>query len=82
MNGYEGMCMSGGKFLKPWQVKDKIIDGFLYNSHSTIFKVCNHKLSQIMLIRLNIDEMSLGLWGYGHHRVGLTSSPIMGAFLL
>ena len=25
MNGYEGMCMSGGKFLKEWQVKDKII---------------------------------------------------------
>ena len=20
------MCMSGGKFLKPWQVKDKIIE--------------------------------------------------------
>ena len=22
MNGYEGICMSGGKFLKPWQVTD------------------------------------------------------------
>ena len=25
-NGYEGMCMSGGKFLKEWQVTDKIIE--------------------------------------------------------
>ena len=25
-NGYEGMCMSRGKFLKPWQVTDKIIE--------------------------------------------------------
>ena len=26
MNGYRGMFMSGGKFLKEWQVKDKIIE--------------------------------------------------------
>ena len=25
-NGYKGMCMSGGKILKPWQVTDKIIE--------------------------------------------------------
>ena len=25
-DGYEGMCMSGGKFLKLWQVRDKIIE--------------------------------------------------------
>ena len=25
-NGFEGMCMSRGKFLKPWQVTDKIIE--------------------------------------------------------
>ena len=25
-NGYEGMCMSGKKFLKKWQVRDKILD--------------------------------------------------------
>ena len=25
-NGYEGMCMSRGKFIKPWQVTDKIIE--------------------------------------------------------
>ena len=24
MNGYEGMCMSGGKFVKEWQVRNKI----------------------------------------------------------
>ena len=26
MNGYEGMCMSRGKFLKPLQVTGKIIE--------------------------------------------------------
>ena len=26
MNGFEVMCMSQGKFLKPWQVTDKIIE--------------------------------------------------------
>ena len=26
MNGFKGMCMSGGKFIKPWQVTDKIIE--------------------------------------------------------
>ena len=26
MTGFEGMCMSQGKFLKPWQVTDKIIE--------------------------------------------------------
>ena len=25
-NGYVGMCMIGGKFLKEWQVTDKIIE--------------------------------------------------------
>ena len=28
INGYEGMCMSEGKFFKPWQVRDKIIEWF------------------------------------------------------
>ena len=27
MNGYEVMCMDGGKFLKTQQVTDKIIEG-------------------------------------------------------
>ena len=27
-NGYEGICMSGGKFIKPWQVMDNIIVNF------------------------------------------------------
>ena len=27
------MCMSGGKFLKPWQVRDKIIEVNFYTIH-------------------------------------------------
>ena len=26
MNGFEGMCMSRGKFLKPQQMRDKIFE--------------------------------------------------------
>ena len=37
MNGYEGMCMSRGKFLKPWQVRDKIIEWNFYASHIQLF---------------------------------------------
>ena len=37
-NGYVGMCMSGGKFLKPWQVTDKLLSKFLCNSHSTFYE--------------------------------------------
>ena len=28
MNGFKGICMSGGKFPKPWQVTDNIIEWF------------------------------------------------------
>ena len=38
MNGYEGMCMSGGKFLKPWQVTDKIIEWICMQVHIQLFK--------------------------------------------
>ena len=30
MNGYGEMCMSGGKFHKEWQVRDKIIAGIFF----------------------------------------------------
>ena len=30
MNGYEGMCMSGGESLKEWQVTDKVIECFFF----------------------------------------------------
>ena len=30
MNGYGEMCMSGQKFLKEWQVTDKIIAGIFF----------------------------------------------------
>ena len=46
MNGYEGMCMSGGKFLKLWQVTDKIIEWIFIQfilKPSTTFKVSNHE---------------------------------------
>ena len=39
MNGYKGMCMSRGNFLKPWQVTDKIIEWIFPKSHSTFKQV-------------------------------------------
>ena len=33
MNGFEGMCMSGVKFLKPWQVTDNIIEWIFIPIH-------------------------------------------------
>ena len=36
-NGYEGMCMSGAKFPKPWQVTDKIIEWFFFTIHILYF---------------------------------------------
>ena len=37
-SGYEGMSMSGGKFLKEWQVTDKITEWIFSNLHSTFYK--------------------------------------------
>ena len=51
MNGYEGMCMSGGKFLKPSQVTDKIIDFFQFTFNllqiTQTQKVITHRVSKI-----------------------------------
>ena len=32
MKGYKGMCMSGGKFSKPWQVEN-MITKYSYHDH-------------------------------------------------
>ena len=38
-DGYEGMCMSGGKFPEPWQVTIKLLsDFFFYNSYFTFYE--------------------------------------------
>ena len=33
-----GMCMSGGRFLKEWQVTDKIIEWIFFESHSNFYE--------------------------------------------
>ena len=43
MNAYKGMCMSGGKFLKEWQVTDKIIE---WNSFPILFNLLNDSNSK------------------------------------
>ena len=38
MNGYEELCMSGAKFLKEKQVRDKIIGWIFFNSYSSYYE--------------------------------------------
>ena len=51
--GFEGMCISRGKFLKPWQVREiKLLSEFFPNSHSTFYewltqKIITHRVSKI-----------------------------------
>ena len=52
-NGYEGMCMSGGMFLKEWQVTDKIIEWIFYQFTFNLLQmtqtqeIINHRVSKI-----------------------------------
>ena len=54
MNGLEGMCMSGGKFLKPWQVTDKITEWicmqvtFNFLRMTLTQKIITHRISKFM----------------------------------
>ena len=38
-NGYWGMCMIGEKFLKEWQVTDKVIESFFFTIHIFILQM-------------------------------------------
>ena len=55
MNGYEGMCMSGEKFLKEWQVTDKIIESifsqFAFNHlwMTQTQKIITHRVLKFMI---------------------------------
>ena len=37
MNGYEGMCMNRGKFIKEWQMTDEIIESIFFPIHNQHF---------------------------------------------
>ena len=58
-NGCEGMCMSRGKFLKPWQVTDKIIE-WIFSQFT--FNILWVTLTQKIITRgvLKIHEW---IWG-------------------
>ena len=43
MTGFEGMCMSQGKFLKPWQVTDNIIEWIFMQVTFNFLQVTNSK---------------------------------------
>ena len=60
--GYEGMCMSRGKFLKPWKVTDKIIEVFFLQF---IFYILQMTLTQEIII-CRVLKIHEWIWGAGH----------------
>ena len=58
MNGFEGMCMSGVKFLKPWQVTDNIIEWVFMKVTFNILQVTNSKIITHKVLK--IHEWFLG----------------------
>ena len=59
MNGYEGMCMSWGKFLKPWQVTDNIIE-WIFSQFT--FKILWVTLTQ-KIITHRVSKIHERFWG-------------------
>ena len=53
MNGYEGMCMSWGKFLKEWQVTHKTIEWIVFQFTFNLLQmtqtqeIITHRVSKI-----------------------------------
>ena len=53
MNGYEGLCINGAKFLKEWQVRDKIIGWIFFQFTFNLLwmtqtqEIINYRLSKI-----------------------------------
>ena len=52
------MCMSGAKFLKEWQVIDKIIEWFFYNSYFTFYKWLIQEI-----ITCRVSKIHKWIWG-------------------
>ena len=59
-NGYEGLCMSGIKFPKPWQVKDKIIEWFLLQFIFYILQMT--QTQEIITCRVSWMDMGVCVW--------------------
>ena len=70
MNGYEGMCMSWGKFLKPWQVTDNIIE-WIFSQFT--FKILWVTLTQ-KIITHRVSKIHERFWGNVYEQGGSFSS--------
>ena len=73
MNGYEGMCLSGGKFLKEWQVTDKIIEWIVFQ-----FTFNLSWMTQTQeIINCRVSKIHKWIWGvvyeWGKVSYGMTS---------
>ena len=62
-----GMCMSGGKFLKEWQVKDKIVEWIFFQFRFNLLQMA--QTQEIITHRLS--KHHAGWDGVGHAGVGV-----------
>ena len=60
-NGYEGLCMRGGKFLKEWQVWDKII-GWIFFQFT--FNLLWMTQTQEIITHRLLENSQMGIKGY------------------
>ena len=60
MNGYEGMCMSRGMFLKEWQVTDKIIESILSQFAFNHLQMIQTK----KIITYMVSKIHKWIWGH------------------
>ena len=70
MDRYDGIYMSGGKFIKPWQVTDKIIEWIFMQF---TFNILGMTLTQ-KLITGRVSKIHKWIWGdmYKRKKVSLT----------
>ena len=54
MNGYEGICMSGGKFIKPSQMTDEIIEWiFMQFTFNILQVILTQKIITCMVLKIH-----------------------------
>ena len=59
MNGYGGMCVNREKFLKEWQVKDKIIEWIFFQFTFNILQMIETQ----EIITFRVSKIHKWIWG-------------------
>ena len=65
-NGYKGICMSGGKFIKPWQVMDNIIEWiFMQFTFNILWLTLTQKIITCRVLKISHMDVREFVWGEG-----------------